>query len=194
MTDFGFNLIGNRFIVNIAQPENSPGGLFVVNRDPRKHRIPPDAYVGIVEKVGPTCQFLYPGQKVVVRRWIYRQHDIDDERLLAYESQVLILDETKPYPGVVVLKLIEQPVATSLIIPDTIKDRKKKAPAYHGRVVASGSNSFKENDLLWVERRDRGQYFLGHDVLVFKDEIDSFGGMGPVLMKGVRVPQFEVVA
>ncbi len=188
-----FELIGDKFICNIAQPENSPGGLFVVQRDPRKHRLPPDAYVGMVEKVGPGCELLRVGQKVVVRRWVYRQFDLDDERIVAREGQVLILNDDTPFPGVVVLKMKPNEVKTSLIVPDTVKDKKRRTQSYEGDVIASSSYSIKKGEHIWVEKRDSGQYFLTRDILVFKNEQDSMNGDYPVLMKSEPAPLLQLV-
>lgn len=186
-------LIGDRFICNIAQPENSPGGLFVVNRDPRKQRIKPDAYVGVVEKVGPDCRLVKEGQKVVVRRWVYSQHDVDDERIVARERQILMLDDETPYPGVVAMKVSDDLPKTNLVIPDTVKAQKRRSQSYSGRVIASGCFDYKKNDLLWVERRDSGQFFLGKDILVFKNEPDRMNGDFPVLAIEDKEPTLEVV-
>lgn len=187
-----FELVGDKFVCNIAQPENSPGGLFMVNRDPRKHRLPPDAYVGIVERVGPDCQLIYVGQKIVVRRYIYKQFDLDSERIIAREHQVLMLDDKTPFPGVVVIKLKSEEIKTTIIVPETVKDKRKRAQSYEGTIIASSSSGCNIGDHIWIEKRDSGQYFLSRDILVFKNEPDSMTGDLPILCKMEKIPELQL--
>lgn len=127
-------LTGRHFLVNIALEENSPGGIFMINRDPRKQPRKPDVYVGVVEEVGPDCFLVKPGDKVSFKRWEWQQYDIDDERLVAREKDLVILGGEIPAPGMIVVKLIEPKVKTSLALPDTM--RRPSTPTLKGEVLA----------------------------------------------------------
>lgn len=160
-----FKLYGRHFIVNIALPENQ-GGILNLNRDPRKQRLKPDVYVGIVEEVGPDCQYLEVGQKICLERWEYQQQDIDDERIIADEVDVLVLGDTLPAPGCVVIKLIDQTPKTSLVISQAL--RPPKPTYYCGLVQCSGVPQVERGEIIYIPRKDDFQYRLGADRLVFR--------------------------
>lgn len=159
----------DHFIVNIAQPENTSSGLFVVNRNPRMQDVKPDAYVGVVERVGDGCSIINVGDKVVVERWEYGQFDIDEERLLAKEVDVLITGGEEPAPGTVVLQLPEEP-KSDVVIPDTV--RPKQELFYFGKVVSSGDPDIVSGEFLWVLKSNDYQYRLGKHMLVFRNTED----------------------
>lgn len=192
----GFKVLGTNFILNIAQPENTPGGIFVTNRDPRRQRIKLDAYVGIVEEVGAGCKLVEPGMRVVVKRWEYRQHDIDDERLICKERELLILDDKTPAPDVIVMELVLDVPKTNLTLPHNF--RPKKAPYHFGAVIAADCTTFDgekivPGDILWVERRDSDQFLQGATRFIFKNTPDIWNGSSPILMVGKKTPKLQVV-
>lgn len=184
----GFKLFGRNFIVNIAIPENSPSGLFVVNQDPRKFRIKPAAYAGTVEEVGGGCTLVKPGDKIVVERWMYTQMDVDDERIIAREDEILICADDIPAPGVIVLRLIEEaaPKIAELALPDTAHAPKKNY--YLGQVEKTASWIASEDELLWLEKHDSGQFVYGGGRLAFR-----VGSGADVLMK-MRNPKEQEAA
>lgn len=193
-----FKLLGDHFICNIALPENDASGLARVYRDPRFLRVKPDAYVGIVESKGPGCRYVQEGQKVVLKRWVYNQHDVDEERIVARERELLILNDTTPAPGVAVMKIKPFQPSAGVLIPQTLKP--KKPSCYEGEVIASNMQvkwgdevrRIRPKDILWVERRERDQFFLTENILVFKNTPDSATGEPPVLMVGVKSPVFQM--
>lgn len=209
-------LLGTKCVVNISQKPQKTG-IEMVSTDPRKWRIKPDAYVGIVEKTGPRCEIIQTGDRVVIERWQYKQADIDDERLIADESQVLVVQRKKiartaaeikkeaetgeasyepevPAPGVVVIKLHSQLPKTQLALPDhVVKRERKKTLMYVGTVTDSGSVTAKRGDILWVERRERHQFLTPDGRLMFINCQDSWGEY-PIWMKGEKVAKpLEVV-
>lgn len=166
-------------IVNISQPENTETGLSVVNRDPRKQDFKPDAYVGVVESIGPSCESVKVGDRVVVERWEYSQHDIDEERLLVREIDVLILSGGVPASGTVVLQMEPDVVNTSLVVPDTY--RPESLLHYFGKVSASADSDVEVDTFLWVSKSDSYQYRIGQHTLVFRVTPEI------IVMKGVAV-------
>lgn len=191
----GLKVIGTNFVLNICQPENTPGGIFVTNRDPRRQRVKLDAYVGVVEETGGSCKLVQPGMRVVIKRWEYKQHDLDDERIIAQERELLILNDTTPAPNVVVMNIIVDKPKTNLTLPQTLIP--KKLAFHYGEVIASNclfdGELIKPGDLLWVERRDRDQFLQGANRLVFKDTPDVWNGASPILMIGKKIPMLQVV-
>lgn len=127
-------LRGRNFLVNVALPENSPGGLFLVNRDPRKQRKKPDVYVGVVEETGPECFLVKPGDKISFKRWEWQQMDVDDERIVAREKDLVVLAGDIPAPGMIVVKLDSQAPKAAIALPDTI--RPPSLPMLRGEVIA----------------------------------------------------------
>lgn len=190
-----FNVIGKNFVLNIAQAENTPGGIFVTNRDPRRQRVKLDAYVGLVEAVGSRCELVRPGMRVVVKRWEYKQHDLDDERIVAQERELLILDDSTPAPGVVVMNLYVEKPKTNLSLPQTYVP--KKLQFHVGEVVVANCSFAEEvieaGDILWVERRERDQFLQGSNRLIFKDSRDSWNGASAMLMIQKKARVLEVV-
>lgn len=188
-------LVGTKCVINISsEPQRS--NLTVLSTDPRKWRIKPDAYTGVVEEVGPECDVIQPGDRVVVERWQYKQTDIDDERIFADESQVLVYQkknkdgtfgEETCMVGVVVMRLISQLPKTQLTLPDDVLQRQKKKTFLHmGRITNSGSKTVKVGEIAWVERRERHQYLTGDGRLMFINCQDSWGEY-PIWMIGARV-------
>lgn len=173
--------------MNIAQPENSSAGLSVVNRDPRKQDYKPDAYVGVVEEIGPDCTLVKIGDQVVVERWEYSQFDIDEERLLVREIDILILQESEPAPGIVVMQIELDEIKTSLIVPDTYQPESYKH--YFGKIVASADPDVEVGKFAWVVKMDSYQYRIGNHTLVFRSMPDT------IVMQGVEIkqPVLEVV-
>lgn len=171
-------LLGKHFIANIALDETLPGGLTAIKRDPRTLRLKMDAYVGRVERTGPGCTLVKVGDTVVIERWSYQQHDLDDERLIARERDVLVLAGEVPAPGVAVLQLEkrEPPKVAGLVTPDTVT----VAPPvfYFGRCCASRHSMLEEGKLYWIEKRDWGQFKTPAGLLAFRVDKDA------VLMEG----------
>lgn len=171
-------LFSDHFLLNIAMDENLPGGLTAVERDPRKFRIKLSAYVGRVEEVAPTCKLVKVGDKVVVERWEYDQLDIDDERIIAREDQLLILGNQTPAPGVIIFKLFDQtkPV-TNLTLPETLS--LPEPMSYSGMVMASAREAYEPGEILWFQKSDKGQFRYGDNMMAFRDN-----GYAEIMMRG----------
>lgn len=188
-----FVLAGTHFIINIAQPENEPiTGLINVQRDPRKGKRKPDAFVGVVEAVGPKCKIVQVGHKVVIERWEYSQVDVDDERLIAQERDILISDIGEPVEGVIAVLLEEEKNKVDLILPKIGYQQPK--PYYFGKLLAPdivqlpNDEVIKSGDYVWILKLDHSQFMLGQNCLVYR-MVDPEA----IVMKQVKVPQFEVV-
>lgn len=177
-----FRLHRDHLCVNISLPEND-NGIINLNRDPRKQRIKPDVYVGVVEDVGPGCAMVKVGDKVCLERWEYGQWNVDDQRLIAREIDILVLGEKEPAPGVVVMKLLNQQVKTNLTLPQNAQP--KKASYYCGIVQCSGNPDVEPGEIVYVPRREDFQYRLGADRLVFRTVDEN-----SILLK--LVPEFKM--
>ena len=172
-----FKLYGDHFICNIVLDENLPGGLISVNRDPRKRRKKLDAYVARVERIGPSCKSIKPGDKIVVERFDWLQYDLDDERIIARETDVLILASDIPAKGVFVLKEInalqEKAEKSSLYIPEEGFISKMEREIYFGKVIFSNeaklnSEVIESGQFIWVRKSERNQFRLGKDLIVIR--------------------------
>lgn len=195
MKPYGFNLFGDTCVINISLSDSKTGVLLVSN-DPRKQDVKPDCYVGTVEAIGPACKLVKPGDKVVVERWEYSQHDIDDERIWCREIDILILDGGKCAPGVVAMHTFDFKKG-DVIIPDTVY--KNPSRYYFGKVISSGyqcdpkkvehvceceycvvgkkcwlglCDHVKEGDFIWVMYMDSYQYRLGDHTFIFRWQPD----------------------
>lgn len=178
-------IYGRKFLANVALPENSPGGLFLVNRDPRSQRRKPDVYVGVVEEVGEDCLFVKPGDKVCFKRWEWQQLNIDSERMVAREEDLVILANETPAPGVIVVKLIQNKLVTTLALPDTLR-AVRSAPTLKGEVIAHSP---------YLMGHLKGKILKG-DILFFeksKDEQWSFSD-GRVALKVCRYFDIFMIA
>jgi len=180
-------LIGRKFVANLTvRPKTQMDGIKMLDSDPRKWRLKPSAYDAVVEEVGPGCTLIQPGDQIVVERWEYKQADWDDERIIADESQVLIVrrnGKETPTPGVVVMQIRRQDRPSTLIIPEHIRDKqRKKQTIYFGRVLASNSVICEVGEFLWVEKRDRHQFTYPDGRFIFLNCQDSWGEY-PILMK-----------
>ena len=186
-------LAGKHLIVNIALPENDPStGLTLLYRDPRKQRRKPDAFIGIVEDVGPGCALVKSGDKIVVERWDYGQSDLDDERLIVKERDVLVLGSNEPAPGVIAVLLEDQKPKVQLTLPDRIKPWECRY--FFGKLLAPDvfylpdDEVIKENDYVWIMKLDHDQFMLGENCLVMRvTDPDA------VVAKGVKLTQLEVI-
>lgn len=184
MLPSNFQLDGDYLIVNLALPENSPGGLAVVERDPRKAEYKPDAYVGIVEQVGPDCTLVEVGDKIVFERWEYSQHDIDEERILIREVDILILKDEKPAPGIIAIQVLDEEIKSDIIVPDTARAPESKY--WFGRVSATGSGQAEVGQFVWARKMDSYQYRLAKHTVVFRAMDDV------LLMLGDIIPEKEI--
>lgn len=184
-----WQLLTDHFIVNVALPENFSSGLINISKDPRRQRIKPDAYIGIVEEISPTCRMVKVGDKVVFERWEYQQFNLDDERLIARERDLIVLDGSVPAPNVIVLELInnDEP-KTSIIVPQTLL--KKDAPYYYGKILATGAAAWygEVGEELYVEAFDHGQFKDGKGKLFFRT-----GKWAKVMMRVKREAVLEVI-
>lgn len=168
-------LAGRHLLINIGLPDLGP--LSRVQKDPRKARLKPAAYVGVVEEVGPDVTLVQPGSQVVVERWSYTQIDVDDERLLAHEKELLVIAEGQPAPGVLILDLVmPREVQTELILLAPTKTYS----SHCGVVVASNDELAEPGEMLWLQSGEYGQ-FLYQDGkrLAFRNDKRSF-----VLLRG----------
>jgi len=192
--DGELRLTGRHFLVNIAQPENLPSGLLNVNRDPRRQKRKPDAYVGVVEEAAPGCLFVKSGDRIVFRRWEYEQMDVDDERLIADEEDLIVLNGEEPAPGIIIMQLIEEPMKTSLVLPDTLRPAKR--PMFKGEVICHSlyrmgpelKNIIKNGIVLYFQRSDSDQWHYGNGRIAVK-----MSGYFEVTAYEEKEPVFEVV-
>ena len=187
-----YRLAGKHYIANIAVDEKTLSGLAIVDRDPRKWRFPPDAYVGRIEETGPLCKLVKPGDVATIQRWTWLQLDLDDERICGGEDHILLVNGV-PVNAVVVVKLIPQikPKTAALILPGAEKQEKKYS-YYNGEIISTSVSAVKLGDKVWLKKGDRDQWKLGADKLVFRwdnPESDPFSN----LMATQEKFQFEVV-
>lgn len=166
-----FKLHGKNFILNIQLP-GIMDGIITVNRDPRKLRIKPQAYAGLVEKVGDGCTKVKPGDRVIVERFSWIQINVDDERIIASEKDLLILGNGVPNNGIGVIDIIEdqKPVSATLNT-DAIAVPTKEY--IFGSICACSSNVFKKGDLAWIAKSDRDQWNIGSTKFAFRED-ESF--------------------
>ena len=167
-----FVVDGRYFILNIALPKTDPQtGLTrpEYQRDPRWHRIKPAVYKGIVEDIGDLCAHIKKGDTAFVERWDYLQINVDEERILVSEKDLVIVN-SKPLPGISLLGLIEdQKPKSNLLNMDTVEEKEKEY--YFGQILASGG-TFKKSEYLWINKLDRDQWKLLPGVLVFREHED----------------------
>lgn len=157
------SLAGRHFLVNIAIPENHPSGIVLLNRDPRKQRKKPDAYVGSVEEVAPGCLLVKPGDKIVFQRWEWGQYNVDDERLIADETDLIMLDDTTPAPGIIVVDPVRPKAKVDIVLPSSVGE--PKTAALKGRVLAFSKYRLGElageigiGDILYFQKSDTYQW------------------------------------
>lgn len=159
-------LVADRFVVNVALPEETQGGLAMVNRDPRKVRKRPPCYKGIVEEVGPGVKYIEVGKSCVFERWEPKQADLDSERIIARERDILIYDGI-PAPGVIVVELFDDhQIKSSLFLPQGLSTPPKTY--HHGKVIASSSRQAEEGDILWIESYHSGQFIDSNNQLYYR--------------------------
>lgn len=184
-----YNLVSRHFVVNIALPATTPDGILVMNRDPRKQRIKPATYKGIVEEAAADCKFVKAGDEVVLERWSWQQLDVDNERLVAREREVLVVNN-QPAPNVMVLELIQKPPSQTLYVPDSY--RPPKPLYYHGKILATNANEYFGliGEELFIEAHGEGQFNNGAGLLFFQ-----LGRGAQVLMRLDRshTPQLQAV-
>ena len=184
---------GRWFVANIALPENDLStGLTLIHRDPRKQKRLPDAYLAVVEKTGPLCTLVKTGDKVVVERWSWQQDYIDEQRMWARESEVLVLANNEPAPGVIAVLLEDQKPKVQLTLPDRIKPWERRY--FFGKLLAPDvfylpdDEVIKENEYVWIMKLDHDQFMLGENCLVMRvTDPDS------IVAKGVKPTQLEVI-
>jgi len=179
---FGYELAGKHFIANIAVDPKTDSGLEVVNRDPRKWRLPPNAYAGKVEECGPRCDMVHIGDMVTIQRWSYLQMDIDDERIQAHQDHVLLING-HPVNGVIVLVLIKDKERKSgLILPEgAVEKEHHYAPSYHGLVYASSVDGVNKDDEIWIQKSNHEQWKMGTDKLIFRWDNPDKNEMSQIL-------------
>ena len=167
-----FKLTGKNFLANIAMPPvDSATGLTGTMRDPRKMRLKPDAYMAIVEQVGDKCKKVRVGDRIVVERWTWLQLDVDEERILASEKDVLILNDDTPNDGISVIEMIQdQKMKSENLQLEHIREGEKQY--IFGKIVNCPSGIFKQGDLVWLAKYDRNQWQLGKNRFVFKEDND----------------------
>ncbi len=166
-------LYGRHFLVNIALPENLPHGSLSVVKDPRQLRHKLAAYVGIVEETGDKCFLVKPGDKVVVKRWEWQQQNVDEERMIVREVDLIVLDGGAPAPGIIIMKLLRDQVKTNLLMPDGF--RQPKPQCLKGEVLRYSKHLMGElkgkemgGKILHFERSDDDQWAYGDDRIAIR--------------------------
>lgn len=188
MLDPRFELSGDHFLGNIQLPENTSGGLVAIERDPRRLENKPDCYVAVVEKVGPDCTFVKPGDKIVLERWEYEQFDVDESRLVAREIDGLIFQDEKPAPNTFALQVLNrhlQKYREKLIIPEAVFADPERW--FFGKVSSSSYSEVEVGNFVWVSKMDSGQFNLGEFTVVVRVSEDE------VFLKGVLVSEEEAI-
>jgi len=179
--DKPFRLYGDHFICNIALADNSPGGIIATERDPRKFKRKPDTYVGRVERISPDCRMVRPGNRIVIERFDWLQYDLDEERLIAREVDVVILEDDKPAPGIAVLQEVTdiEKSQPKLYIPDASFETEKREKGYlHGEIIHSSVDELKIGNLIWMYKRDRDQWRLGQSLVIFRFSLEMVFAIG----------------
>lgn len=183
-------LFGDHFIADVlrAAPERA---ITVINKDPRTQRMKPDAFPVVVEQVGPSCELVKPGDTIVIERWQWAQHEIGEGRFVAREREVLVMANSVPVPGVIVVEVIdEEKKPLGLLVPQTATAAPRKY--IHGRISRCGyfpesmRATYREGNEIWFEKHETGQYRLGDKVIWRVDEMMA-------LMIKVPSPILEVV-
>jgi chaperonin GroES len=166
---FGYELAGRHFIANIAVDTKTDSGLEIVQSNPRKWRLPPDAYVGRVEETGPRCQLVRAGDLATIQRWSYIQMDLDDERIQAHEDHLLLVNGN-PVNGVVALEIVKDiPKSQGLILPEkAVENEMRYSTSYCGTVLKSSTDELREGNLAWIKKADADQWKLGKDKIIFR--------------------------
>lgn len=177
----GTRLLGDHFICEVVRSNATASPLVTLEQDPRKMRLKPDAFPVTVEAVGPDCRLVQPGDKIVLERWQYDQHDIDNGRLIASEREILIRHGSIPAPGVIVVDVLDEKKPTGLSLPPSVKPAQKKY--VHGRVYASSHYLFKKGWEAWFERAEEGQYKFLDKIIWRVDERSALAVRepGPIL-------------
>lgn len=166
---FGYELAGKNFIANIAVHSQTDSGIEVVNRDPRKWRLPPDAYVGRVEERGSRCSLFQNGDLVTIQRWSYLQMDIDDERIQANQDHVLLVNGN-PVNGIVVISLvIDDNRKSGLILPEGTSEKNHHyCNSIHGIVYRTSVDDVKIGDDVWIKKSSGDQWKIGKEKIIFR--------------------------
>ena len=169
-------------VLNIALPEFTETGLQrpEQERDPRRWRIKPDAYVATVERVGSACEIIKPGYSVTAQRWQFLQLDIDSERICASEDHILTYRTPDGFesamPGVCVGKILPLERESPIVMAEGIFSLKDECPLFHVEIIASNKEDVDlKNHDHWPEvgehfllkKWDGYQWKLGTDKLVF---------------------------
>lgn len=190
-------ILGKNFLVNIALPMLLPNGLVNIQRDPRKQRIKPACYVGTVEEIGTRCQHVKVGDRIVFERYEAKQLNVDEERLIAQEREVVITGDETPMPDVIVLHLKTAAPATSIISVE--KRYVESPPSYIGEIICLPGNrqSLKiENEVLEVGHSIAVQAF---DSCTFRDGSNRLffrvSKLADILLhlESVKEPQLQVI-
>lgn len=162
----GKTLAGDHFKANIAFEENHPSGLVLFNRDPRRGKKKPDAYAGVVLDASPNCKYAKIGDNIVFERWDWQQFDLDDEKIIARERELIIVND-EPVPGYIIFQLEDlSPEKTKLIVPHTYE--KPTAKTLAGKVLASGVESVLVGENYIFQRSDDYQFHYGDGRMAFR--------------------------
>jgi hypothetical protein len=163
----GFSLAGDHFIASISMPERDELGIIRWNRDPRKAKKKPDTYSGVVLEVSPSCQYVKVGDQVVFERWEWGQVNLDDDRILVAERDLIIINDV-PYTGYLIFKLedLSPRKENGVLLPQTHENSDK--PALCGEVLASGVSDISPGEHYIFQRHDRNQYYYGDGRMAFR--------------------------
>lgn len=168
----GTRLIGDHFVCDAIAASKRESPLVLLDKDPRKERMKPDAFPVVVKEIGPRCRLIQPGDKVVIERWQWNQADIGQGFMVVREREVLIMNNSVPAPGVIVVDVIDDgKKPMGLTLPETVRPVKRKY--VHGRIDRSGHYMFKKDWEIWFERSDDGQYVVGDKVIWRVDELSA---------------------
>jgi hypothetical protein len=181
----GARLYGDHFIANILKAAEPHPQIVILDPDPRNQRMKPDAFPVVVEETGPTCELVRPGDRIVLERWQWAQHEIGEGRFVAREREVLVCENSVPAPGVIVVDVIDgERKPWGLALPQTYKPAARKY--VHGRISRSAYSNFKVGWEIWFEKYEHGQYRFNDKIIWRVDETMA-------LMVGMPAPILEVV-
>jgi co-chaperonin GroES (HSP10) len=187
-----YRLVGDSLIANIALPENTPSGLSILERDPRRQAQKPDCFIGDVTETGSQCKLVRKGDRVVFTRWMYSQSDVDDERICLREVDLVIVNE-KCVNGYIAVQVYEPFKKTDLVL---IENEREIPKNYWGRIVDKDpysknkeTTSLNKGDIILFQHMEDYQYRVGKHMIVFKD----FKDVVIAKMEAASIPVMEVI-
>lgn len=182
------SLAGDHFLADIALSSHSKAGIILPERDPRRQKKKPDAYAGKILDVSPWCERVKKDDLVVFERWDWQQEDARNERIIARERDLIIVNE-KPCSDYIIFQLEDlsyiRPTLSQLI-PQTME--KSKPAALAGVVISSSVDGYNEGERYIFQYMDSYQFHYGDGRVAFR-----YGKGADILAKYESTGVLEVV-